>query len=222
MEHRVELLMSGFVTHDTRRFVVSRPEDFEFEPGQGAELTIDSPEWRDKGGPFTPTCLPGDGVLEFTIKRYPEREGLTDRLHALEAGSRLLMSAPFGSIGYRGPGLFIAAGAGITPFLAILRRLAAEGGLTQDHGLLFSNKTAADLICGPELKHYLGDRALFTFTREQDPGHEHHRVNAAFLKAHMGDPDRFFYVCGPDAFVKSVNADLVSLGVHPDHLVYEQ
>jgi cytochrome-b5 reductase len=214
--------MSGFVTHDMRRFVISRPEGFEFEPGQGAELTPDRPEWKDKGGPFTPTCLPGDRVLEFTIKRYDQGGGLTETLHGLGAGARLLMSEPFGTITYKGPGVFIAAGAGVTPFLAILRNLASQGGLGEDHKLLFTNKTSKDLICGPELRHYLGDRAVFTFTREQDPGMEHRRIDAAFLQAHMGDPAQHFYVCGPEAFVESVNADLISLGVDPDRLVYER
>lgn len=221
MAHKVELLMSEFVTHDTRRLVLSRPEGFDFEPGQGAELSIDRPEWRDQGAPFTPTCLPGDRVLEFTIKRYPESDGLTQALHDLPPGAGLRISDPFGTITYQGPGVFIAAGTGITPFLAILRRLAAEQRLGEDHKLLYSNKTLRDLICGQELAHYLGDRAVFTFTREQDPAHDHHRINAAYLQGQIGDPDQYFYVCGPDAFVESVNEDLISLGVHPERLVHE-
>jgi cytochrome-b5 reductase len=110
MAYPIRLLMSGFVTHDTRRFVLERPEGLEFEPGQGVELTIERNPWRGQGHPFTPTCLPQDRVLELTIKRYPESD----------------------------------------------------------------------------------------------------------------DFDRFFYVCGPPAFVEDVNQELATLGARPDRLVYER
>ncbi|GAB4291916.1 MAG: hypothetical protein Kow0096_06360 [Thiohalomonadaceae bacterium] len=147
MDYQVDLLLNEFVTHDVRRLIVSRPKDFDFVPGQGVELAIDTPQWRDQGRPFTPTSLPGDSVLEFTIKGYPEHHGVTEQLHRLRPGSRLRMSQPFGAIRYQGTGTFIAAGAGITPFMAILRQLAADGKL-EGHRLIFSNKSPADIICG--------------------------------------------------------------------------
>jgi cytochrome-b5 reductase len=214
--------MSGFVTHDTRRFVLARPEGFTFEPGQGVELTIDRDPWQNEGHPFTPTCLPQDRVLEFVIKRYPEPDGFTSALHELEPGAPLTVSDAFGTITYKGPGVFIAAGAGITPFLAILRRLAAEGTL-EGHQLLFSNKTEDDLICGQELRSYLGRHAVFTFTRRREEGsHAGRHIDSGFLSGHMDRSDRYCYVCGPDAFVKSVNEGLLTLGVDPERLVYER
>ncbi len=221
MPYSATLLMSGFVTHDTRRFVVSRPEGLSFEPGQGVELAIDREPWKGQGHPFTPTCLPGDQVLEFTIKRYPESDGFTVALHDLEPGAPLSLSESFGTITYRGPGVFIAAGAGITPFLAILRRLADQGTL-DGHRLFYSNKTEADLICGQELRHYLGEQALFTYTREHSSCNEGRRIDAGYLRGHIDDTDQYFYVCGPDAFVQSVNDGLLGLGVDSERLVYEQ
>jgi len=215
------LLMSGFITHDTRRIVLKRPDGFVFAPGQGVELMIEQDPWRGRGHPFTPTCAPSDCVLEFTVKRYPDGGGFTSALHNLEPGAPLTISEAFGTITYRGPGVFIAAGAGITPFLAILRHLAAIGSL-EGHDLLFSNKTEVDLICGQELRHYLGKRAVFTFTRQHELSHEGKRIDSGFLWGHIDNFDRYFYVCGPKAFVESVNNDLLTLGVHPDRLVYER
>jgi cytochrome-b5 reductase len=212
--------MSGFVTHDTRRFVLERPQGFDFEPGQGVELSIEQGPWKGQGHPFTPTSLVTDQVLEFTIKRYSDSGGFTTTLHDLKAGARLALSEPFGTIGYRGPGVFIAAGAGITPFLAILRRLAAEDALAGNK-LLFSNKTEQDLICGDELRHYLGERACFTFTRQSDSSHDTHHIDNGYLRGHLDDLEQYFYVCGPDPFVTSVNEALVTLGVYADRLVYE-
>lgn len=212
--------MTGFVTHDVKRLVVSRPEELDYRPGQGVEVAIDRPGWREEGRPFTPTSLTDDRALEFTIKAYPEHEGVTRELHALSAGDELLLSDPFGTITYQGPGAFIAGGAGVTPFLAILRRLA-RAGETAGHSLLFSNKTPADVLCEKELRHHLGERCLLTCTRESAPGYLEGRIDREFLEEHLDGFDQRLYVCGPPAFVDDVKGALTELGASPDSLVFE-
>jgi ferredoxin-NADP reductase len=130
-QHTVKLLMSEFVTHDVKRFLISKPSGFSFEPGQGMELAISESPWQDEARPFIPTSLTDDGVLEFTIKRYSDHEGMTRALHRLPSGTELLLSEPFGTISYQGPGVFIAGGAGITPFTAILREHGAAARRTR-------------------------------------------------------------------------------------------
>lgn len=221
MTHEVTLLMSGFVTHDVKRFIVTRPDGFEFEPGQGVELAIDHPDWREEKRPFTPTSLGADRVLEFTIKSYPAHEGVTQALHALEPGAQLLMSDPFGTIQYKGPGVFIAGGAGVTPFIAILRQLAREQRL-EGQSLLFSNKTPADVIIEQELRHILRERCVLTCTDEEAPGYENRFIDRDFLSEHVRDFGQHFYVCGPPKFNDSVNDALKDLGAKPDLLVFEK
>ena len=221
-QNAVTLLMSEFVTHDVKRLLVSRPPGFTFEPGQGVELAINRPQWQDEGRPFTPTGLVDDKVLEFTIKRYPAHEGVTRELHTLTPGAELLMSEPFGTISYRGPGVFLAGGAGITPFIAILRAQARESGLDA-HALIFSNKTPADIICEKELRHYLGERCTLTCTdAAQVPGYEHRRVDKAYLAEKIEHFDQNFYVCGPPGFMDAVTAALQDLGAEPQSLVFER
>jgi len=219
MTHRVTLLMHEFVTHDTRRFITTRPPELDWRPGQSVELSMETRRWRGHKRPFTVTSLQGDQALEFIIKRYP-LEGVTQALHALESGATLTLGEGFGRLRYRGPGVFIAAGAGITPFLAIFRDLEQRNELA-GQSLLLSNKSERDVICGEELRYLLGERCMFTFTRRHQPSHEGNRIDAAFLRGHIGDLDQCFYVCGPRGFVDSVGDSLVTLGVHPDRLVYE-
>ena len=219
--HVVTLLMSEFVTHDVRRFVLSRPSGFSFRPGQGVELAINRPGWKDEARPFTPTGLAGDGVLEFTIKRYPEHAGMTRELHTLEAGAELLLSEPFGTIAYQGPGVFVAGGAGITPFLAILRERARMAELA-GNTLIFSNRTRADIICEKELLHYLGERCILLCTEEPVPGALPHRIDEAFLAGQIDDFGQHFYVCGPPGFMEAVNGALERLGADPQSLVFER
>ena len=219
--HAVTLLMSEFVTHDVRRFVVSRPSGFTFEPGQGVELAINRPGWRDERRPFTPTCLADDKVLEFTIKGYAAHAGMTRELHSLNAGAELLLSAPFGTIRYQGPGVFLAGGAGITPFIAILRERARAGDIDR-HTLIFSNKYPADVICEKELRHYLGVRCILTCTEVSAPGFDHRRLDQAFLAETIANFDQHFYVCGPPAFMDAVNSALEKLGARSERLVFER
>jgi len=220
MNHQASLLMRQCVTHDVQRFIVTKPERFDFEPGQAVELAIDTPAWRDEGRPFTPTSLRHDGVLEFTIKRYAEHDGVTQALHELEPGARLQVSAPFGAIAYRGTGVFIAGGAGLTPMIAILRDLARHEGLA-GHTLLFSNKTPADIMLEHELRYLLGDRCILTCTQSRGPGYEHGRIDKRLLEAHVADFDQHFYVCGPPGFTENVTETLAELGADTERLVFE-
>jgi len=222
MDYTVKILMTEFVTHDMKRFIIEKPAGFTWHPGQGVEIRINHSKWKEEEGrPFTPTCLANARVLEFTIKRYPEHHGVTDKLHTLQPGDELLMTEPFGTINYKGPGTFIAAGAGLTPFLAILRHLASENKLAGNR-LLFSNKTPADVICEKELRHYLGEHCLLTCTRENAPGYDNRRIDKAYLQEKISDFSQHFYVCGPDEFVESINKTLKELGASPDLLVFEQ
>jgi cytochrome-b5 reductase len=221
MSHQATLLMRQFVTHDVQRLLLTRPDGLVWQPGQGIELAIDRDEWRDQGRPFTPTSLLEDRILELTVKRYPKADGVTEALHSLEPGAGLLVSDAFGTITYQGPGTFIAAGTGVTPFLAILRRLAKDKALA-DHRLLLTNKSEQDVICAKELAHDLGDDLVLAFTREDEQGREGRRIDAGFLEAHIRDRDAYCYVCGPDGFVTAINDALVNLGIPEEKLVYER
>jgi cytochrome-b5 reductase len=214
--------MTEFVTHDVKRFIVKKPDIFSFTPGQGVELVIDQGKWREEEGrPFTPTSLITDEVLEFTIKRYPEHKGVTDKLHTLKAGDNLLMSEPFGTISYKGPGVFIAGGAGITPFLSIFRQLNVERTIAKQT-LIFSNKTSADVICEKELRYYFGSRCHLLCTREKVAGYENGRIDRKYLQKIISDTKQYAYICGPDKFVEEINSIARNLGFSTETIVYEE
>jgi cytochrome-b5 reductase len=185
-------------------------------------MVINEPKWKnEESRPFTPISLTDDKVLEFIIKKYPARKGVTDKLHSLGVGARLLISDVFGTITYKSPGIFIAAGAGVTPFIAITRQLAREGKL-DSNSLIYSNKTPADVICEKELRHYFGSRCIMTCTQESGPGFENRRITANFLKEKIHDFKQRFYVCGPDSFVADIKSILKELGASPDSVVFEE
>jgi cytochrome-b5 reductase len=213
--------MVEVVTHDVKRFIVKKPRGFKFVPGQGTLVAINKPELKDDAHPFTPTSLAEDLVLEFTIKGYPEHHGLTEKLHQLRPGDDLLLGSVFGTIEYKGPGVFIAGGAGITPFVAILRRLHRDGQLG-GNTLIFSNKTRDDVILEKELRAYLGDRCILTLTRDETPGYDHRMVDEAYLREKVADFNRPFYVCGPPPMVEGITAALQKMGAKADNVVFER
>ncbi|HKJ72003.1 MAG TPA: FAD-binding oxidoreductase [Gammaproteobacteria bacterium] len=220
MDYSVTVLMTELVTHDVRRYIVERPAGFELEPGQAVMLALNAAGWEKVRRSFTPTSLPADRVLEFTIKAYPDHPGLTRALHGLGPGTELRMSRPFGTLTYRGPGTFIAGGAGITPFLAMIRSLAGDGA-AGDHGLIYAARTPDDLICPQELRHYLGERCRLVCTREGGTGCEPGRVDRDYLARALDTQDQHFYVCGPPAFVRDVTAALDDLGASADLMLFE-
>lgn len=220
MDHTVEILHTRFVTHDVKQFVMTRPVGMKFEPGQGVEIEVPGEKWEGETRPFTPTSDPAEPVLELTIKEYPEKEGVTRELHRLPIGHTLRMSEAFGTITYQGPGLFVAGGAGITPFLSIVRTL--DGAELDECSLLFSNKTPADVICEKELRHLFGDRCHLICTEKSAAGYDDRRIDRAMLEEKVGsDLDRHFYVCGPPGLVDDVTSMLGDIGVASDAIVTE-
>lgn len=220
-EHKVKIKSTNKVTHDVREFVVDKPEGFEFTPGQATEVDINKPGWRKEDRPFTFTSLPEDDYLEFTVKTYPERNGVTDKLRDLEVSDEFLIHEPFGAIKYDGEGYFIAGGAGVTPFIAILRKLNKEDNLG-DNKLLFSNKTKTDIIRGDEFSKMLGDNFINILSEEKAEEYEHGHFSREFFKKYVDDFGKKFYVCGPPDMIEAVVEQLKELGANEDSIITEE
>lgn len=217
----VKILEATFINHDVKYFVVEKPEGYQFIPGQAAEVSINLPEWKDKPRPFTFISLNESPYLEFAIKIYDEHNGVTRQLGKTNAGTELILHEPFGTIRYKGPGTFIAAGTGVTPFIAIIRDLYNRN-LLENNSLILSNKTSDDLILPQELSDKLGANYVNVFTREGVIGFMERRINKRYLVETVKDFNGNFYVCGPDLFVKEISGYLLSLGASSETLVIEQ
>lgn len=219
--HTVKILDTSFITPDVKRFVVERPAGLHFEPGQGIDISINTPGMRDQLRPFTFTNLPQARKLEFIIKIYQDHEGVTKKMGLMHAGEELILHEVFGAIKYMGPGYFFAGGAGVTPFIAILRDLEHRKAL-RGNTLICTNKGPLDVILDEELTRMLGKNFLKVFTRQNVIGFKERRIDRDMLITLVQDFDQYFYVCGPDAFVQDINGMLVSLGAKAESLVFER
>ncbi|MDV3309333.1 MAG: flavodoxin reductase [Cyclobacteriaceae bacterium] len=218
---KVNVTSVGFVTHDVVQIRTEKPAGLTFTPGQATEIFLDKSGWEEEGRPFTFTSLPTDDYLEFTIKTYPSRKGVTNELRTLSAGDALILNDIFGAIEYRGEGVFIAGGAGVTPFISIFRSLEAEERI-DNNKLIFANKTKDDIILKAEFERLLGKNFVNILSEENVPGQAHGLITEEFLKKHVPDFSKMFYLCGPPPMMEAVEAQLANLGVDPTRIIKEE
>ena len=221
MEYILKILSVTTVTHDVKCIRLEKPAGYRFTPGQATEVAINEPALRHEKRPFTFTSLNSDPYLEFTIKCYTGHDGVTKQVARLKAGDELIIDDPWGAIEYKGEGYFIAGGAGITPFIAILRQLHKDNRALHNK-LFFSNKTSSDIIYEKELKEILGENAVFIVTENGTGSYLHDFIDETFLKIHVEKFDRHFYICGPDPMIQSITGIVTGQGADPHAVVFEK
>ena len=220
-EHHVKIETMNFITHDVLQIVTEKPPQFTFVPGQAADVTINKKGWQEEKRPFTFTSLPDNNYLEFIIKTYPSHKGVTNELLHLIRNEELIVHEVFGTIGYKGEGVFIAGGAGVTPFISIFRDLRSKHALG-NNTLLFANKTKADIILEKELQEMLGNNFINILSAEEADGYAYGMITKDLIAAHRDGPNTLFYLCGPPPMMKAVEKSLASLRIPKKSIFKEE
>lgn len=220
MSQAVKIISVTHLTHDVIRIVAEKPVSLTYLPGQAVDVSVNKNGWEQELRPFTFTSLPGDDHIEFTIKTYPSHNGVTQQLLSLGAGDELIIHDVFGDINYKGEGIFIAGGAGVTPFIAIFRWLEKENRVGNNK-LVFANKTKADIILEDTFRDLLGDRFVNVLSEETYPGFEHGFISKELIQKCMDENTRYFYLCGPDPMMAAVEKHLAALGIAEERIVRE-
>lgn len=216
--YSLKIIDTQYLTHNVKRFVVEKPAGFSYIPGYSTHLAVNLPGWEDQWRNFTFTSLNAWNNLEFIIKIYDDNKGVTQQLGKLNAGASLFMKDVFGTIDYKGPGIFLAGGTGITPFIAIFRALYQSGNM-RNIELLYSNHYHDDVILHDELTQMLGSKYTNFFSKEGVIGFGEKRIDRKFLVETIGDFDKRFYVCGPEAFVNDISRHLQELGARMEAII---
>jgi ferredoxin-NADP reductase len=219
-EHLVKIESIQLITHDALQIVTEKPPHYNFTPGQATEIAINKKGWLNERRPFTFTSLPLNDYLQFTIKTYPSHHGVTNELLKLKKNDTLILHEIFGAIAYKDEGLFIAGGAGITPFICIFRDLRLRNE-TGDNKLIFANKTKQDIILKDEFEHLLGKNFINILSEEKTEGFLHGYITKEILRAHLPGRNKNIYVCGPPPMMDAVGAMLTSLHVDESLVVRE-
>ena len=187
--------------------------------GQFAFVRFDVPG-LDETHPFTISRAPDKTRgLRFTVKALGD---FTVNLKgALKVGATARVSPAYGHFQRRdkGPEIWLAAGIGVTPFVAWAEALAADGGPVHLFYCVRNRARAAHLVELEALaaaKPGLHLHVVESGTRG--------RLTAAEIAAAVGEPLGKIRVafCGPKAMREGLRQDLQALGLPAGRFVYEE
>lgn len=173
---------------------------------------------------YSLTATAEHGLYPIAVKYGPGSTGGT-YLDGLRVGDTLQAAAPRGGFVLRTgpqPVVFLSAGIGVTPVLAMLRARVAQGGgapVYWVHGA----RNGAEHAFGTEVRSLLeqlpGSKRLIAYSQPLPSDREGRdfdvrgRLDLAKLHA-LGIPtDADVYLCGPDAFMRDMQAALAALPI---------
>lgn len=217
----VKVLSTEFVTTNVKRFIVEKPAGYKFISGQATDLAINTPQLENERRPFTFTSINGSDNLEFIIKIYKGHNGITEKLLDVNVGDELIIHEVFGAINYKGQGLFIAGGAGITPFISIFRQLKQENNL-EGNTLLFANRTENEIILKDELKDILKENYVDILEKPIAKGMNGSLIDMELLKKHVDKKHKNYYICGTENFTNVSVKILLDIGIEKFQIIIEQ
>ena len=216
----VKILSIKQLTPDVLGISAEKPAALIYKPGQAVDVSINRPGWEKELRPFTFTSLPGDDHIEFAIKTYPSHKGVTNQLLTLKDGDELIIGDVFGDIAYKGEGIFIAGGAGVTPFIAIMKQLEMVKQIGNNK-LIFANKSKADIILEDKFIQLLGRNFINILSGEERTGYAHGYISSDFIKKQITESTKYFYLCGPEPMMQAVEKHLSVLGISVSFIVRE-
>lgn len=219
-KHIVKVVSADFITHNVKRFVVEKPTGYSFVSGQATEISINQVGLDEDLRPFSFTSTNEADHLEFIIKIYDNHDGITKKLGKIEAGDELIIHDVFGTISYRGAGLYIAGGAGITPFISIFRDLKSQDKLS-GNTLLFANRTNDDVILGDELSTLLGDNFISIVEKPNAFDGPAKILDRDFIKGFIKKRTDFYYICGSEGFTTMMSYYLAANGIAGSQIITE-
>jgi ferredoxin-NADP reductase len=230
----VQLRRREQIADGTMAFHFSKPAGFAFKPGQAVDLILvgqHAAEGDEGRHAFSLVSAPHES--ELVVATRMRDSAFKRTLRELPIGAPLQIDGPFGTLTLHKdasrPAVLVAGGIGITPFVGMLRHAAREPG-QRPITLLYSNKRPEDSAFLAELQQLERDRRirlLATMTemsRSALPwSGETQRVDEALLRSLRTEGETpLWYVAGPPAMVRGVQASLAAAGVDEDDVRVEE
>lgn len=220
MRYEIFLEEIKALSPDVSRLRFNRPDGLDPQPGQATDLALVRDGWRDETRPFTFTNLPDDPYLEFVIKSYPDHDGVTEQIPHLAPGASVTIGDPWGAISDQGPGVFLAGGAGVTPFIPILRKRARNGTL-EGCTLVLADSGWDRLIVRDDWRQMDSLETHFVLSDESREGCHHGHIDEDLLRKLKVSSGTRIYLCGPPPMQDALFDTLSNLGVADSDIVKE-
>ncbi|MEU5492597.1 globin domain-containing protein [Streptomyces griseofuscus] len=201
-----------------------------FRAGQYVSVGVKLADGARQIRQYSLSGAPGEDVRQFSVKRVhggaaPDGE-VSSQLHArVRVGDVLELSEPYGDLVLDGvagrPLLLASAGIGVTPMVAMLASLAADGHdapvtvvhgdrSPADHALRVDHQAYADKLADSDV--------TFFYERDAEPGGRTGLVDLSWIDI---APGTCAYLCGPLPFMRAVRGQLIEKGVAPADIHYE-
>ncbi len=223
------------IAEGTMAFYFAKPADFQFRAGQAIDLTLINPAETDAEGntrAFSIASAPSDPDLMIATRM---RDTAFKRvLRSTPLGTEVKLEGPSGSFTLHKnsakPGVFLAGGIGITPFLSIIRQ-ATRDDLPHQLYLFYSNRRPEDAAFLDELRHAAEQSSKFHLVatmaemeHSQRPwsgeiGFINQDMVRRYLPALQGP---IYYLAGPPAMVAAMRQMLVAASVDEDDIRTEE
>lgn len=230
-----KLLSRVEVAHGTMAFHFEKPSQFDFKPGQSADVTLfDPPETDSEGNTrtFSIASSPFEGELMFVTRM---RDTAFKRsLKMVPLGTDVKIDSPMGSFALHKnsakPAVFLAGGIGITPFLSVVRQ-ADHDRLPHKLYLFNSNRRPEDTPFLEALQileksnpnfHLVCTMTEMMMSQKAWNG-ETGLINKEMLSRHLPNlQGPIYYVAGPPAMVAGMSKMLAGAGVDEDDIRTEE
>jgi ferredoxin-NADP reductase len=216
-------------------FHFEKPLDFQFTPGQFADLTLIDPPENDAEGSsrtFSIASAPHEEALMFATRM---RDTAFKRvLRTLPIGAELQLEGPFGMMTLdkeeSRPAVILAGGIGITPFRSMILE-AAQRKWTRPLWLFYSNRRPEDAPFLDELAEIQKDNSYYkliaTMTNpdksRQTWSGETGYIDITMLRKYLGElTSAIYYTAGPPAMVAAMLEMLGKGGVWMNQIRSEE
>ncbi|MBZ5548578.1 MAG: FAD-dependent oxidoreductase [Acidobacteriia bacterium] len=230
-----KLLSRVEVAEGTMAFHFEKPSQFDFKPGQSADVTLFNPPETDSEGntrTFSIASSPFENQLMFATRM---RDTAFKRsLKKVPLGTDVKIDSPMGSFTLHKnsakPAVFLAGGIGITPFVSIVRQ-ADHDRLPHTLYLFYSNRRPEDTPFLEALqileKSNPNFQLICTMTEmlqsQKEWKGETGLINKEMLSRHLTNlQGPIYYVAGPPAMVAAMRKMLAGAGVDEDDIRTEE
>ena len=208
------------------------PQDiFNFKPGQYVMLSF-----TDTSGklfinhPFSIASSPTEDNLVFGIRVMGK---FTQTLCKLPQGTEIDILGPFGIFVFDetkySEAVFIAGGVGITPFISAIKYATAKG-LNNKLTLLYSNRGVKETLFYDDIKqlitanpNFSAQIAITNETVSDDALYcKNCYIDKNFITSSVDSViNKDFFLCGPNAFMKAMEKNLIDLGINKNRIHQE-
>lgn len=233
MTYTVTLKNREVIARNTFAIWLSKPDGFDFTPGQYVLLTtpiLNSSEKKSEWRYLSIASSPLENELMFAVRGG--ESAFKQSLISIPLGTELLIEGPSGPFILPDQGdaplILIAGGIGIAPFMSMLRHTAITKKKYPSVSLFYSNRTSEDAAFLIDLEGFKKNIFNYRFTptitqSDNNWNGLRGRISRSLIIQKVPEfTQSFCYIAGSQPMVVDMEAILLNLNIPKDHIRTEK